>query len=130
MRHASILLGVVVIATVVFLLAALYWYAVSSPYLISAEEARQRLKQNQFDVVLDVRTAAERNTLGFYPHSLHIQSADLEREIPHQYTNKQTRFLLYCNTGQRARAAAEKLVTMGYPNVRYIAGTYRGLMTP
>lgn len=126
MRGAP-LLGVLAVA-ILALLAALYWYAVSSPYLITAEEARQRLKQNQFDVVLDVRTETERNTLGFYPHSLHVPGADLEREIPLLYVDKQTHFLLYCNTGQRARAAADKLVAMGYPNVRYIAGTYKGLL--
>jgi rhodanese-related sulfurtransferase len=115
------------LVAIVAVLAVLYWYAIGSPYLISAEEAQQRLKGGQFDVILDVRTTAERETLGFYPHSLHVPGADLEREIPHQYVDKQTRFLIYCNTGQRARAAADKLVAMGYPNVRYIAGTYRGL---
>ena len=125
MTRVSILLSIMAL---VALLAVLYWYAVSSPYLITAEEARQRLKGGQFDAVLDVRTETERNTLGFYPHSLHIPGADLEREIPLLYADKKTRFLLYCNTGQRARAATEKLVAMGYPNVRYIAGSYKGLL--
>jgi len=128
MKRISILLGISIIVLVAGLLIALYRYAVGSPYLISAEEARQRLKKNQVDVVLDVRTDVERATLGYYPGSVHIQSADLEKEIPRQYTDKQTRFLVYCNTGQRARAATEKLVAMGYTNVRYLVGTYRGLM--
>jgi rhodanese-related sulfurtransferase len=128
MKRVSILIGGGILILVAGLLIALYQYAVSSPYLISAEEARRRLKENQFDVVLDVRTDVERTTLGHYPGSIHIQGADLKKEILRQYTDKHTRFLVYCNTGQRARAATETLVAMGYPTVQYIAGSYRGLL--
>ncbi len=42
-----------------------------------AEEAKRRLKAGEIDVVLDVRTDLERSTLGSYPNSVHIESADL-----------------------------------------------------
>ena len=126
MRRGIFIVGGIAIVLMVFVF--LYRYAVGSPYLITAEEAQHRLKQKQFDVVLDVRTTVERNMLGYYPGSVHIQGADLEAEIPRRYVDKETRFLIYCNTGQRARAATEKLVALGYRNVRYIAGSYGGLL--
>jgi len=125
---AKLRIGIVLILSVVAVLGAFYYYAVSSPYKLSIEEARRRIKTKEVDVVLDVRTALERQTLGSYPGSVHIPGAELEREIQNKYPNKATRFLVYCNTGQRARAATEKLQALGYTNTRYIATSYRYLM--
>ena len=99
-----------------------------SPYRITAEEAKRRIGDGDFDVILDVRTDVERATLGYYPNSVHIQSADLETQMPSKYPNKLTRILAYCNSGQRARAATEKLHALGYTNSYYIATTYVALM--
>ena len=117
-----------VILFVVFVLGGLYNYAVSSEYRISAEEAKQRLRNKQVDVVLDVRTAVERATLGYYPGSVHIPSSDLNTEVSRRIPDKSARILVYCNTGQRARAATEKLRALGYTDVHYIASSHRSLM--
>lgn len=109
------------------LLYALY-YAYSSPYRISAERARDLLKKGQIDIVLDVRTQVERDTLGFYPESLHIPAAYLDVIFPYNYPNKEISILVYCNTGQRARKAVEKLHELGYKNAVYIATTYKDLI--
>ena len=105
-----------------------YNYATKSPFRISSKEAKRRIKANEVDAVLDVRTDLERETLGFYPGSVHIQSADLEHEMPIHYPNKDTRFVVQCNTGHRARMATEKLQRMGYKNAAYISGTHLSLM--
>jgi phage shock protein E len=105
-----------------------YQYAVASPYRISSENAKQRLQQKQYDVVLDVRTTVERDTLGFYPRSIHIPSADIEREMPKRFPNKNIRILVYCNTGHRARAATDKLQALGYRQTQYISSTYTTLI--
>lgn len=110
------------VATAVFY--ALYSYAVDSPWRISAREARQRLAQGQFDLVLDVRTAFERQTLGFYPGSVHLPSADLERVMHSRFPEKGIAILVYCNSGQRARRATDILHKLGYVNARYIAGPH------
>jgi len=106
----------------------LYMYATSSPWKISAETAKALINKKQVDVVLDVRTDLERNTLGFYPGSLHIQAADLETKLPALYPNKDIRIIAYCNTGHRARMATDKLHALGYKNAVYIATTYKSLM--
>ena len=116
------------IVVFVLSLSYLYYYAVSSAYRISSEEARQRLHNKQIDVVLDVRTAVERATLGYYPESVHIPGSELDTEVSRRVPDKSARILVYCNTGQRARAATEKLRALGYTDVHYIATSHRSLM--
>lgn len=121
---SSYIIGILLVAITVF---AIY-YAVYSPNRLSSAEAKQRLGQNEFDLVLDVRTNLERRMLGYYPGSLHIQSADLDAKMPILFPNRNVRILVYCNTGHRARMAVEKLRRMGYNNSYYIASTYTTLL--
>lgn len=104
-----------------------FYYSYNSPYRISTERARDLLDKHQFDVILDVRTQVERDTLGFYPNSLHIPASELETKFVPYYP-KDTTILIYCNSGQRARKAAEKLQSFGYKNAVYIVSSYRNLM--
>lgn len=107
---------------------SLYRYAIDSPYRISADEAKKRIREKKIDLILDVRTDAELSLLGFYPGSVHIQSEDLEQQMARDYPDKDIRILAYCNSGQRARAATDKLHALGYVNAVYIAGTYQSLL--
>jgi rhodanese-related sulfurtransferase len=116
-----ILIGIVVILCIAFL------YSYSSPLRIDSSEAVRRIQKGEIDKVVDVRTDIEVQTLGAYPGSIHVPSADLAKRASSLF-GKEDRLLLYCNSGQRARAAAEKLKTMGYSNVRYIAEPYVALM--
>jgi phage shock protein E len=125
MKLAYVLLA---LAIVVLVVSGLYLYATDSPYRISAPDAKQRIKDGQVDLILDVRTDVERATLGFYPGSVPIPSADLEIKMPALYPNKQTRILAYCNTGHRARMATDKLRGMGYTNTVFISSTYGSLL--
>jgi phage shock protein E len=115
-----------IVATTVFYYA--YNYAVNGRWRISATEARRRLSHGEFDVVLDVRTAAERSTLGYYPSSVHIPAAELEKTLQRLYPNKETSILIYCNTGHRARLAADKLHALGYVNTYYISSPHTSIM--
>ena len=105
-----------------------YQYAVSSKYRVSSEKAKEMIKDKKIDIVLDVRTDIERNTLGYYPGSIHIQSSELEKRMKNEYPNKNLHIIVYCNTGHRARMATEKLNDMGYKNTMYISSTYNSLM--
>jgi phage shock protein E len=88
--------------------------------LISAEQAKALLKRGA--TLLDVRTDLEVKTLGADPRALHIPSAELDKRTP-ELPDKNKDIVIYCNTGQRARAAAEKLKRFGYSKVHYIAGS-------
>ena len=128
MKRSTLLLIIVITLLLVGVFAYFaYQYAVDSPFRISSTEATQLLQTNQIDLVLDVRTDLERNTMGFYPNSVHIQSADLEKDMPKQYPDKNIRILAYCNTGHRARMATDKLHKLGYVNAKYISSQYTTL---
>lgn len=124
MRYGLLLFAVFLIAGVY----VLYISANDSPFRVDASVARQKIAAGAYDAVLDVRTFAERSTLGYYPQSVHMAAADIEREVPARYPNKEVSILLYCNTGHRARLAAEKLHRLGYRNTEYISGPHRTLM--
>jgi phage shock protein E len=106
----------------------MYQYAISSPYLISSKKAKGLIRNKKIDIVLDVRTDIERDTLGFYPGSIHIQSSELEKKMVSKYPNRNLRIIVYCNTGQRARMATEILHKLGYKNAMYISTTYLSLI--
>lgn len=106
----------------------LYNLAVNSQHRISSADAKQRIQQGGFDVILDVRTDLEVRTLGFYPGSVHIPSSEIRSKVPVQYPNKETRILLYCNTGHRARVATDILHAIGYKNAVYISSGYKSIL--
>jgi rhodanese-related sulfurtransferase len=72
-----------------------------------------------------VRTKVEWN-LGHFTGAKHIPAGSMTAEslkgIP-----KNDAILVYCNTGQRARSAAEKIRSYGYKKVYYIENTYKSL---
>ncbi len=107
---------------------SLYKYANDSPYVISPEKAKQAIRDGRVDIVLDVRTKIERDVFGSYPGSFHIPVAELENRLEKEFPNKGTRFLVYCNTGQRARSATEKMKAMGYNYVNYITTSHVSIM--
>lgn len=106
----------------------MYRYAIDSPYRINSDYAKQHIRDNKVDVILDVRTKVERSTLGYYPGSVHIQASELEELMPKYYPDRNISILAYCNSGQRARNATEKLQSLGYVNAVYIATSHVSLL--
>ena len=121
-RLLSILAFVAVVA-----LAMVFYYTYASPLWISASDAKQGISEGKFPVILDVRTDMEYK-LGHYPEAVHIPTAKLAEEIETKLPSKTTGILVYCNTGQRSRHAADVLKAKGYKDVRYISGPYWSLL--
>lgn len=103
------------------------YYTFYSPLWISAEDAKKALAERRLTTVLDVRTDLEYK-LGHYPEAVHIPTAKLAEELSEKLPNKHAGILIYCNTGQRSRYAADMLKAKGYKNVRYISGPYWSLL--
>jgi phage shock protein E len=114
------------VATVLAIIG-IYHYTFSSPWRVTPEVARTLLEAKKIDLVLDVRTPLERETLGKYPGSSHIPSGDLDKVVLDRIRDRGTVILVYCNTGQRARRAVEVLRELGYKHVMYIAGSWKSL---
>jgi rhodanese-related sulfurtransferase len=106
-------------------LAALTAYTFLGENLISSEEAKRLIKEGKIKEVIDVRTAVEYRS-GHYPRALHIPVDKINEKTTAELPKRG--LLVYCNTGQRARFAAEKLVELGFKQVYYIAGHYSSLL--
>lgn len=125
----SLIIPLIIVSVILIVGVSLYRYAIESPWYISAAEAKRRIVEKKVDLILDVRTPLERETLGFYPNSVHIPSGELNEEtVGKAIHHKNARILVYCNTGQRARVATEKLHELGYKNAYYIAGPHTSIM--
>ena len=107
-------------------IAMVVYYTFNSPLVISAEEAKKGIAEGKFPIVLDVRTDLEYN-LGHYPEAVHIPTAKLDT-VESILPDKAKGILVYCNTGQRSRHAADLLKSKGYKEVRYITGPYWSLL--
>ena len=127
MKLRTLLIFTALLVVLGFLVRQAYLYATDSPYRISSPEAKRRINSGDIDVILDVRTKLERDTLGVYPGSVPIPSADLDAKMSATVPNKNARILSYCNTGHRARMATDKLRSLGYKNAVYISSTYTSL---
>ena len=104
--------------------ASLRYYSLSGYNLISCIEANKYIKNRKIKHIIDVRTQLEWD-YGHYKKSIHIPIQNINKNILNRkISNKNDGILVYCNTGQRARNGAEKILSYGYKNVYYIDNTY------
>jgi phage shock protein E len=105
-------------------LAAAAAYTYFGENLVSSKEAKTMIRSGKIKKVIDVRTVAEYRA-GHYRGALHIPVNKINKKTTTELPKKG--LLVYCNTGQRARFAAEKLEELGFEDVYYIAGHYSSL---
>jgi phage shock protein E len=104
--------------------ASLRYYSLSGYNLISCIEANKYIKNRKIKHIIDVRTQLEWD-YGHYKKSIHIPIQNINKNILNRkISNKNDGILVYCNTGQRARNGAEKIISYDYKNVYYIDNTY------
>ena len=121
------ILSITVIAVIVYLVYSNTIQTHSELSLkISVTEARSR----RFSLIIDVRTALERELLGYYPNSIPFSLDKLSQQVPLDMPNKNAWILVYSNgrSDKKAEIAAETLYRKGYKNVRYIDESYLSLM--
>ena len=111
----AIIIGTVAVATV---------YTFSGRNFVSSKEANKLIRMGKIKKVIDVRTIAEYRA-GHYKGAVHIPVNKINKKTTTELPKKG--LLVYCNTGQRARFAAEKLEELGFEDVYYIAGHYSSL---
>ena len=105
-------------------LAAAAAYTYFGENLVSSKDAKKMIRTGTIKKVIDVRTIAEYRA-GHYKGAVHIPVNKINRKTTTELPKKG--LLVYCNTGQRARFAAEKLEDLGFEDVYYIAGHYSSL---
>jgi rhodanese-related sulfurtransferase len=113
-----------VVAALTLVLILMYFYTMFGTGLVSARHANELLAQGKIRVVIDVRTPGEFN-MGHYPGAINVPVNRIQDASMLHLARDGV--LVYCNTGQRARYAAQKLRALGFHTVYYIAGTYHSL---
>ena len=88
---------------------------------ISMEDARRLMEAEKDYIILDVRTVEEYEA-GHIPRAICIPNETIETENPKELLDKEQLILIYCRSGNRSKQASEKLVALGYTNVKEFGG--------
>ena len=86
---------------------------------ISVAETLGKIKNGA--TLIDVREDNEFND-SHAKSATHIGRGVIERDIVHQFPDKNTELILYCGGGYRSALAADNLQKMGYKNVLSMRG--------
>lgn len=103
-------------------------FLIKDKYLLSNESVKNKIKNNEFDIIIDVRTKEE-YIEGHYNGSINIPLQSFSKQLNlFQTLNKNSKILVYCRTGRRAKEAKQLLNKYGFNNVYYIINNYQTLL--
>ena len=91
---------------------------------VTVEEARAWLAANPDARLIDVREDDEWRA-GHAARAEHLGRGVIERDIEHQFPDKDAELILYCGGGYRSALAADNLQRMGYRRVFSMAGGWK-----
>jgi len=106
-------------------LFVMYFYTMTGKHLVSPQKAMDLIDSGVITAIVDVRTRTEYN-IGHYPGARNIPVGDIDEESTSTLPRDGV-ILVYCNTGQRARAAARKLRRLGF-EAFYISCSFTCIM--
>jgi rhodanese-related sulfurtransferase len=107
------------------IISTAFYYTYSGKQLLTNKQAKEMIKNNKINYIIDIRTNMEWN-LGHHPKAVHMPVSELKNKIKKYSKNKS--YLLYCNSGQRARKGAEIMEKLGFKKVYYVPNTYKQIM--
>ena len=88
---------------------------------ITQEKAKNIMDTETGYILLDVRTEEE-FAEGHIPGAVLIPDYQIGERAEGELTDKSQLILVYCRSGRRSKIAAEKLVNLGYTNVKEFGG--------
>ena len=88
---------------------------------ITAEKAKQLMDTEENYIILDVRTQEEYDQ-GHIPGAIFIPDNRIDADAEKVLTDKNQLILVYCRSGRRSKLAAERLVQLGYTNIKEFGG--------
>ncbi len=104
------------------------YYSLNGIYLLSDEKAKEYIRRGIITHIIDVRTQLEWK-MGHHPLASHIPVTEISKKtLQNANIFMNEGILVYCNTGQRARYASEKIAKLGYKKVYYIDSTYNTII--
>jgi len=112
---------ILVIVIVLTATAAIYFHGRQN----AITPARAKCLISSGYTVLDVRTEIEfRNS--HHPGAIHFPLGDINN-ISTSFLSRKN-IVVYCNTGNRARMAVDRLKALGFENVYHIGGSYKTIL--
>ena len=72
-------------------------------------------------VLIDVRTLAEYNS-GHLDEAINLPVENIANTIEKEVSDKETKIVVYCRSGNRSATAGQTLIDMGYKNVYDLGG--------
>jgi len=113
----------IIISIFIILFTYILYYTYYSNLRISITDANNIIDNHNVKII-DVRSYFEWN-IGHHRNSVHIPSNNINMiNLSKNNINFNDKIIVYCNTGQRARNAAEKIYNLGFKNVKYIVEPY------
>lgn len=88
---------------------------------ISQEEAMEKMESETDYIILDVRTKEEYDE-GHIKGAINVDNYSISDEPIESLPDKEQLIFVYCRSGNRSKAASEKLAAMGYSNIYEIGG--------
>lgn len=88
---------------------------------ISAKEAKEIIDNNSDIIILDVRREDEYQT-GHIEGAVCIPNEVISSQAENLLPDKEQEILVYCRSGNRSSQATNKLLDLGYTNVRDFGG--------
>ena len=119
-------IAIIIILLLIIFGLSMHIYTLTGIRLIPASQAKRLIEIGEISQIVDIRTKTEYD-LGHYPDSIHIPVNKINKDTV-KVLDRSKPVLVYCNTGQRARYAANKLDKLGFTEVVYIDGTYNTIM--
>lgn len=115
-----------IILIIICIFLVIMFYTFLSHLRVDINEAKHYINYHNAKVI-DVRTLFEWN-YGHFKNAINMPIININKvNLSKNNISKNDYIIVYCNTGQRARRAAEKIYNLGYKNVKYIVQPYKFL---
>ena len=88
---------------------------------LKPEEAKARIDSGDAIVIVDVRTPEEYGE-SHIGNAINIPVEDIGAEKPEALPDTDAEIMVYCRSGVRSKQAADKLLGLGYKNIKDIGG--------
>ena len=88
---------------------------------ITQDQAKEIMDTEVGYTILDVRTEEEYDT-GHIKTAICIPNETISENISSILPDKDQLILIYCRSGSRSKQAAQKLVNLGYTNIKEFGG--------
>ena len=131
-KTTLITLLIILLITIISIVIWIYYYTSkykTSVIQVSPDIALSKIKNNEYDFIIDVRTEDEWNEAHLpFENVINIPIGNLVSELPKKIKNTESNILFVCKRGIRAEAANVIANKLGYKNIEFLDREYSSLL--